>query len=63
MSKHSKGNITKVHPANKAQTSVKTSIPSYLTAKYDISVGDILEWNDDGEYILIRKAQPERMGE
>lgn len=57
MSKNPRGNLTKVSPANKAGTSVKTSIPSYLIAKYDISVGDHLEWFDDGEYIKIKKFE------
>lgn len=55
MSKNPRGNITKVSPANKAGTSVKTSIPSYLVAKYNISVGDQLEWSDDGKYLKIKK--------
>ena len=55
MSKNPRGNITKVSPANKAGTSVKTSIPSYLVAKYNINVGDELEWSDDGNYIIFKK--------
>ena len=55
MSKNQRGNITKVSPANKARTSVKTSIPSYLVAKYEISVGDQLEWSDDGKYIKFKR--------
>ena len=57
MSKNPRGNITKVSPANTAGTSVKTSIPSYLVAKYDISVGDQLEWSDDGKFLKIRKIE------
>jgi hypothetical protein len=55
MSKNPRGNITKVSPANKAGTSVKTSIPSYLVAKYKINVGDELEWSDDGNYIKFKR--------
>lgn len=55
MSKNSQGNWTKVGPANTKRTSVKTSIPGYLVAKYMISVGDTLEWDDDGEFMKIRK--------
>ena len=57
MSKNTKGNITKVSPANTMGTSVKTSIPTYLTAKYNIHVGDKLEWNDDGKLITIKKIK------
>jgi len=70
MSKNSKGNWTKVGPANTEKTSLKTSIPSYLVAKYKIGVGDTLEWDDDGEVMKIRKiatpdngAKPERRRE
>jgi hypothetical protein len=55
MSKNQRGNISKVAPGNKAGTSVKTSIPSYLVAKYNIFAGDELEWFDDGEYIKFKK--------
>ena len=55
MSKNPRGNITKVSPANKTGTSVKTSIPSYLVAKYDLSIGDYLEWSDDGKFLKIKK--------
>ena len=57
MSKNPRGNITKVSPANKAGTSVKTSIPSYLVAKYNINVGDQLEWSDDGKFLKIKKYE------
>lgn len=57
MSKNAKGNLTKVSPANTKGTSLKTSIPSYLTAKYKIEVGSTLEWDDDGDCIKIKKYE------
>ena len=62
MSKNRRGNITKVSPANTERTSVKTSIPSYLVAKYNIHVGDELEWTDDGEYLKFKKIKNENLG-
>jgi hypothetical protein len=55
MSKNKRGNVTKVAPANKMGTSVKTSIPAYLVAKYKISVGDELEWTDEGNCLRFKK--------
>uniref|UniRef100_A0A6M3X5N5 Uncharacterized protein n=1 Tax=viral metagenome TaxID=1070528 RepID=A0A6M3X5N5_9ZZZZ len=49
-------NITKVSPTKKEGAVVKTSIPTHLVKKYDIYVGDELEWNDDGEYIKFKKV-------
>jgi len=62
MSKNRRGNITKVSPANTARTSVKTSIPSYLVAKYNIHVGDELEWTDDEKYLKFKKVKNENSG-
>jgi hypothetical protein len=62
MPKNSKGNLTKVGPANTSGTSVKTSIPSYLVAKYNIRVGDTLEWDDDGEHIKLKKLGEQHDG-
>lgn len=55
MPRNAKGNWTKVGPANVEGTSVKTSIPIYLVAKYRIEVGDTLEWDDDGEIMKVRR--------
>jgi len=59
MSKNKRGNITTVAPGNTAGTSVKTSIPAYLSAKYNISVGDHLEWSDSGDYLKFKKITNE----
>ncbi len=53
MSKNSRGNWTRVGPGNAEGTSVKTSIPTYLVAKYEIEVGDTLEWDDDGSMMKV----------
>ena len=60
MSKNKRGNITKVAPGNKTGTSLKTSIPSYLVAKYNISVGDELEWSDYGDFLKFKKIINEK---
>jgi hypothetical protein len=59
MSKNAKGNWTRVGPGNTEGTSVKTSIPVYLVAKYGIEVGDTLEWDDDGRVLKARKIDAE----
>jgi len=55
MSKNLKGNWTKVGPANKKRTSVKTSIPTFLVGKYTISVGDTLEWDIGDGFMTVKK--------
>ena len=59
MPKNPKSNQTILNPATSTGESLRTTIPSFIKNQFKIGKGDLLEWEIEGNHLVVRIVRRE----